>query len=859
MDDELILLTSYFNLADGRLQNSADTFRVDSEIPSATAPEGQAALYIVTESTAGSMGRRARQLAADTVAWTYASQGDQPPAARLRSALRAAHDAIRQEFDGHVAVGMSIMVVEGETVYLGQVAPGQVYVLHDESLSGITAAATGSSPLAEGLGSAAGPNIHVYKDTVQVGDILALTSSWFHQSADSGDLRDCFAAGGPEDISSSLLDLSRKQDARSVTAIVVGAVSAAELDMDDLHGTPGFMEQIDSAVQALAAAGRFALAELRAAPPEHVPVRTDVADEPAATSVGLAEPEVETVEHERAHPPSEETGHDWVAPPEEWAYDGEAGAAEQGYEPADVFEWEPTVPEQLTEEVPIVPSEPPADEWQSQVEERETPAEEPEPEPETPERETRRPRDTVSAEADEYPETELDRVNSRIQSSPELGDVIPPVQAFPDTSTEPERIYATSKDIEAANRRPRRFGGIARPARSNSIPVIRPGLDGVDFARPVSRGAPSGVIWGTAAVLAVLAAVAIYLFVHQPHAAVADPYPNLARERIHQAQVAKNPAAQNHYLAKARLDIANARRAGAPAATVAALQRQWQSVSDAIHHITRINNPIVLTDFHGFPNARPTQVATGPGLVFVLDKGRNSVFSITPASTSGPTEIVRAGEIDNNITIGAPVQVASDGKIALVLDNHNNLVRDDQGTKTATGLTAAEPTERIVAMASSDPDVYLLDQANSQVWRYPDAVAGYGPSPAAYWDTNVPKLGNGVSLTFGQMELYVLRSDGTILKYDFSANPQPFNTPKGLSLAGATSISTDPGLNYIWAADPRHGRVLQFGLNGKLVRTYMSGSTKMNLRKMTSMAVGPAGNTVYLLAGSKLFMFDTTH
>src|SRR5206468_1317013 len=79
MDDELVLLTSYYNLVDGRRQDASDTFRVDTHLPSASSPEG-GALYIVTEaSTSGHMGPRARRLAADTVAWEYASHADEAP------------------------------------------------------------------------------------------------------------------------------------------------------------------------------------------------------------------------------------------------------------------------------------------------------------------------------------------------------------------------------------------------------------------------------------------------------------------------------------------------------------------------------------------------------------------------------------------------------------------------------------------------------------------------------------------------------------------------------------------------------------------------------------------------------------
>src|SRR5579872_2951750 len=201
MDDELVLLTSYFNLANGRRQDTADTFRVDPSLPSNTSPDGTAALYIVTEaSTGGHMGPRARRMAADTIAWEYSRNGDEPPARRLKAALRAAHAEVAREFDGHVSVGVSVIAVERDDIFLAQVAPGQVYVVHEGNLHSISANVGGSSPYSRGLGSSEGPDISLFRDAVAPGDVIAVCSSWFHRAADPEELRECFAAGSADDI-----------------------------------------------------------------------------------------------------------------------------------------------------------------------------------------------------------------------------------------------------------------------------------------------------------------------------------------------------------------------------------------------------------------------------------------------------------------------------------------------------------------------------------------------------------------------------------------------------------------------------------------------------------------------------------
>lgn len=914
MDDELVLVTSYFNLAEGRRQDTADTFRVDPNVPSSTAPDGSAALYVITEaSAAGQMGPRARRLAADTVAWEYASHTDDAPPARIKSALRAADEAVRQQFDGHVAVGLSVIAVEGDSVYLGQVAPAQVYVLHDGSLHSIAATGDGSVPFARAIGSNEGPQISVFRDQIGPGDVIALSSSWFHRALDAADLRDCFSAATADDITDCLLQLAKSHDASTATAIVIEAVPSSELEDERGEESPGFMEQVDTAVQALAGIGRMLWTELRAVPPppasngKHSPdgahpvehpsenepsefVRAAVSAPPAGTieSPEVAEDEpvvfedwettVADLAPEEIEPPLERDVYYHqmteeipiispdLLPPDgditgeipiiqessapDMATDGQdpggatpVPAPEPGPAPAPSSEWDPTpelstmveaVPEQEIEVAPepAPPVEP-------------TPAVEPVP------------------QSGSTPLSEMEQVNSRLHDGPDMGDVIPPVQAFPDTGVQPERIYATSKDIQAVNKRPRRFGGMARPGGRDPLTgptVIRPDLGGVNFDRPSGGQSPPMVIWAGIAVIVLLAAGSLYLFIHHRHAVAVNPYPALVAQDISRATQAKSGPNQDYYLARAQRNLAFATHTGAAASQIQVLQHRLLSTEDLLHHITRVAKPVVLANFARFPGARPTEVAAAPGLAFVLDAGQNKVFSFSANSPgSGPTTILDSGEVDSGFTIGSPVQIATAGSTALIFDSHNTLVRDQAGTKTATALTEPNQGEKIIAMATEDPDVYLLDPGTSQVWRYPGATTGFNPTAESYFGSATPPpLGHAVSFAMDGTDMFILLSTGSVLKYDNQANAQTFTINLRTPLQNPTAISTAPGLADLWIADPAHGRIVQLTKSGAYVRTYVSGASGINLHQIKGMAIGPAGNTLYLVVGSKLVDFNVT-
>jgi hypothetical protein len=151
--------------------------------------------------------------------------------------------------------------------------------------------------------------------------------------------------------------------------------------------------------------------------------------------------------------------------------------------------------------------------------------------------------------------------------------------------------------------------------------------------------------------------------------------------------------------------------------------------------------------------------------------------------------------------------------------------------------------------------VYLLDTANSQVWRYPDGVNGVQPPQAAYFDLPTrPKLDHAASIALDGADLFILQQDGTILKIDFQEKPQKFSASLRLPLNHPPAIYTGRGLKYLWVADPANHRILQLDKAGGYVRTY-TGSV---LSQFKSFAVGPSGNTMYVLAGSRIYDFPVS-
>jgi hypothetical protein len=389
--------------------------------------------------------------------------------------------------------------------------------------------------------------------------------------------------------------------------------------------------------------------------------------------------------------------------------------------------------------------------------------------------------------------------------------------------------------------------------------VVRPGLDGIDIRRAMGRPTPPAVIWLVAAVVIAFAALAGWKLLSKGggSGSPANPYPAAVTRDIALAGAATSPVQQDFYLGKARTNLGLARQSGTAAGTLRHLQTQLTAASDKIYKITLEPAPV---EFGGTFFQAPTEMAVGPGVLYVLDPGKKGVFSVPLNSTSSPSGVEQNGSTEGANQVGTITHLATSGTTALSLDQNNLLVRSSGATKTATGLAKPSPGQNIVSMINEASDVFLLDTAGSQVWRYANAVTTDNPSPQPFL-TNAPSLSKAVSFTMDDKNMFILLSDGGVLEFDLQGHTVPFTLkmPPGVARPKQPNwIFTDVGLHFIWISDPATGRILQIGKNGVYVRTYESSNAAMNLSRVKSVAVPSDEKAIFALIGTQVFRFPVT-
>lgn len=870
MNDRLVLSSAYFNVTGGRRQDSADTFRVLASLQ--THSGEHAALYAVSEASApGPMGTRARRLVIDVIQREYTSRFDLPPPNRLKAAVRSAHDELLDEFQGHVRVGLTALIAEGRSLYLLQVPPAQAYVSHEGNLHSVGASpGSDAVPFAQSLGSPNGPEISLFRDTVEASDVIVLCSTWFARELESEELRVAFSRSEPDAITSNLFARVRKLIAREVTCVALQAViDGTEEVADDveieIQEGDALWDHVDEVIGSLSYVWKLVVSELRPQPSVRLSRSTsrrqvaETTTEEPMNSQSLTDAESSATNGSSArNAPHGAAGRQKRGD----SAQGPADSTFFGYESQVDSSFQRGLPEHGTEELPIVGDS--LAEWETHEpgSERERVAED---------LDTDFVEHATSPEAaalapDSFPKTrdsELQDVNSFIQNTINLGSVSPPVQGFPDMTVAPERIYPETGVQPARHLRRFRVTGPISQGKvgGRASPTLEPRLRGLSTARPrVTLSSIPRAMWlwsGIGAGLVILAILGVVLAGSIGSSAI--DYPAKAQARAHNALVSLNPTNQNRQLRLAWADIRLARAHRFSSGTVTAAALYVQQAADSVHRVTRLATARLLTNFKGHPNANPTQIAAGAPDLFVLDHGTQKLYSIDPSNpnkyafTPSPGDNLAPPGSTPIVLWNDPVQLTSNGNAMVALDVNHILLTYTPGQSGAgfESLVLPASSVRFVASATFDNNYYLLDAQNGQIWRYYGAAAPGGSTYASGYlsPANPGLLKNAVGLAIDG-DVYVALRNGRVLKFSNSSQVAfPMKLP--ITWHHATEVYTRQDLKNIFVFDARSGRILQLTKQGRYVSTLV---LPRNLAPDAHyMSISADGRTVFFSSGHGVY------
>ncbi len=269
-----------------------------------------------------------------------------------------------------------------------------------------------------------------------------------------------------------------------------------------------------------------------------------------------------------------------------------------------------------------------------------------------------------------------------------------------------------------------------------------------------------------------------------------------------------------------------------------------------------------------FPaDADPHRVVVFDQDVYVLDVGRQVVeYFRTDASRTLIEEargiIVREGDVVEGVTVGRLVDIAwqpripgfADKASLLILDRNNNIFRYNNVDETTyVRLTGAEQFRGISQLESYGGRLYLVDEQQSQVWRYSPAGLGYDEPPAPWFASGVQVNLAGVVATGIDGDIWMLMEDGTILRYR-QGQQLPFSLDTSAGLTGRMVDMTlgTAAEDNLYMADGNLDRILVFDKEGNYLEQFQAAENNA-LRGLRGLYLDNVTGTLFILTQSSLF------
>ncbi len=290
------------------------------------------------------------------------------------------------------------------------------------------------------------------------------------------------------------------------------------------------------------------------------------------------------------------------------------------------------------------------------------------------------------------------------------------------------------------------------------------------------------------------------------------------------------------------------------------MRAQAQAQLDRVDGTLRVS-PILLYDFQKVGRHR---LATQGVSLFVLDQAEGRIDRLTldgeGIAGGGPAPAVARGVTVDGRVVGDLIDlvwVAADSerqKSALIILERGGLIEYDLAFGPA-AIPFADSTVPAGArrLDTFEGNLYLLDTAARQVWRYRPSSEGYASLPDGYFETAPAGIENAIDMAIDG-RVYLLGADGALRKY-FGGSEAPFGlsglpTPIGRAVAVAIDPNV-PGEGSLYVADLDGARILHIAPDGRFIRQIRSGGDEF--AAVEDLLVDERAGRLYAISAGRLY------
>ncbi len=294
-----------------------------------------------------------------------------------------------------------------------------------------------------------------------------------------------------------------------------------------------------------------------------------------------------------------------------------------------------------------------------------------------------------------------------------------------------------------------------------------------------------------------------------------------------------------------RLDAA-ARSPAAEPEKVAALRKDIAAVEDQLNG--------VIIDLAAVPSsagAKPADLTQTVNGLYAADPGTGRLWRIYGEPIGTGVVLQRGSQ-----KVGTPLAVTADGEALLTLDDTRTVWRAQGNTVAPVDLPKPETWKSATHIATFAGNVYLLDPAAGQVWRYAPNFAGVLDGPLPFLPQILP-AGSAAGLAVDG-DIWVLTTSGEVQRYRKQGlEPVLTRIPFTVQWSGAplrpSAMQAIETQRSIWLLDAAAHAIAQVTRDGRELARF---SIPERLPPPTAFFVSEGQSRAYTVHGSKIVVTD---
>ncbi len=260
--------------------------------------------------------------------------------------------------------------------------------------------------------------------------------------------------------------------------------------------------------------------------------------------------------------------------------------------------------------------------------------------------------------------------------------------------------------------------------------------------------------------------------------------------------------------------------------------------------------------------------------IYTLDTQNNGVYRdiLNPEGTliveAGTDPIIFTGQSIRGEILDRLVDLewmnlgglAGANSVPIVLDSSGLLIwyNDTFSELDSLRLVTPQVWGRPVAMATWGLNLYILDTAANQIWRYVPNAGVYSEAPEEYFaGVERPNLENAVDFGIDEEgRLYILFEDGSIQSYvgGTARGFEYYNLPDGALMRGSSLlVDNNPISRGLMITDPQSQTLYSVSLGGTVAAGYRPLSPLDAFEGISGVLVNADKNSIYVLSSNIMY------